>query len=425
MSIETHFNDIQTNILLELNKANRQILLAVAWLTDETLFNKLCQKADDLVDVQIIIINDEINRNSGINYEKLIKFGGKVYWQENVKTSLMHHKFCVIDSTNVITGSYNWTRRANSNIENIIILKNETQSAKQYYDEFKSLVPRFEEANFFEEGYQSAEYFNTPEKRLSWYNNLPDDVKETFTYYGRSLIWTYDEEGYVILNENLDDNIAAIFKVKELIYSNKSLIHLKHLSNLENLTIHNSQDSDMSPLKNLIRLKELRFSGNKNIINIIPFQKMKKLENLNLSNCNISSLEGIENLLKIKYLELSSNKIKSLKELSMHSKLIDLRLNDNEVYCINPISNNLSLERLEFGNNYLEDLSPLQKCLKLNNITFYNNRVNDLSKIFKLSNLKYIYPYGNPISDQEISLFIKNRKSTFICDFFRNRKSHE
>ena len=67
--------------------------MAVAWLTDEILFDKLCQKADDLVDVQIIIVNDEINRNSGIDYEKLIKptfrdkkqFGWYIYFGNNKK----------------------------------------------------------------------------------------------------------------------------------------------------------------------------------------------------------------------------------------------------------------------------------------------------------------------------------------------------
>lgn len=421
MSIETHFNDIQTNIILELNKANRQILLAVAWLTDETLFNKLCQKADDLVDVQIIIVNDEINRNSGIDYEKLIKIGGKVYWQENLKSSLMHHKFCVIDSTTVITGSYNWTRKANSNIENIIILKNETQSAEQYYNEFKSLVPRFEEANFFEDGYKSAEYFNTPEKRLKWYNNLPDDVKSTFTYYGRSLIWTYDEEGYVILNENLDENIAAVFKVKEMIFSHSNLKYLENLSNLENLTIH-SKASDLKPLQNLINLKKLNAYRN-NIIDLTPLHRMKKLEYLDLSNNNILSLKGLENFKKIKYLKLCYNNITSLVELSNYTKLIDLRLNKNKVSDLSPISKNISLERLDFSDNLVEDLMPLQSCTKLKDIVFYNNNVNDLSGIVNLTFLERIYPYGNPILNEDFTVFIKKRKNTFISDYYRDNKS--
>lgn len=409
MSIETHFNNIQLNILIELNKANRQILLAVAWLTDETLFNKLCQKADDLVDVQIIIVNDEINRNSGIDYEKLIKLGGKVFWQENLNTSLMHHKFCVIDSANVITGSYNWTRKANSNIENIIILKNEIQSAKQYYEEFKSLVPRFEEANFFDEGYKSAEYFNTPERRLNWYNTIPDDIKKTFKYYGQQLIWTRLGDGIVKLNENLDENIAAIFRVKELIYSGSDLKHLENLSNLESLSISSHKKCyDFTPLKNLIRLKSLKV-GENNIYDLTPLCKLKKLERLNLPNNNIMSLKGIENLKKLKYLDISGNNINSLDELFNHTKLTDLRFNRNNVSNLNPISNNSSLERLEFSDNLVEDLEPIRNFLKLKSIAFSNNKVNYLSQKLHFPKLENIWVHGNSLSTEDIFLFKKTR----------------
>lgn len=409
MSIETHFNDIQINILIELNKATRQILLAVAWLTDEILFDKLCQKADDLVDVQIIIVNDEINRNSGIDYEKLIKFGGKVYWQENLSSSLMHHKFCVIDNNNVITGSYNWTRKANSNIENIIILKNEVQSAKQYYDEFKSLVPRFEEANFFEEGYKSAEYFDTPEKRLKWYNELPEDVKENFKYYGQQLIWNYIGDGIVELNENLDENIAAIFRVKELIYSGSDLKYLENLSNLEELSISSHKKiSDLIPLKNLIRLKKLSISEN-NISNLNPLHKLKKLEYLYLRNNNISSLKGIENLKKIKYLDICGNKINSIEELSNLTKLVDLRFSRNNVSNLNPISNNISIERLEFCNNLVENLEPIRNFLKLKSIAFSNNKIAFLNQKLHFPKLENIYVHSNLMLKEDMFLFKKSR----------------
>ena len=39
----------------------------------------------------------------------------------------MHHKFAIVDSNKVITGSYNWTRTGSEvNNENIVITDNET-----------------------------------------------------------------------------------------------------------------------------------------------------------------------------------------------------------------------------------------------------------------------------------------------------------
>lgn len=57
-------------------------------------------------------------------------------------TTLMHNKFCVIDSAAVITGSYNWSRRAQQNSENITVISDHPELARQFIDEFESLVER-------------------------------------------------------------------------------------------------------------------------------------------------------------------------------------------------------------------------------------------------------------------------------------------
>ena len=236
MSTTTHFANIQSVIIKQLLKAESQILVVMAWLTESRIYDVLCLKAQNLVDVQIIIVNDEINQMSGIDYEEIVKCGGKLFWQQSTPNSLMHHKFCVIDRNIVITGSYNWTNKAASNIENIIVLENEVQVAKDYINEFASIVPKFEEANFFDKGYLPAEYFDTPAKRSKWFNALPENVQKTFLYYGTELNDTYDSEGYAIENKNLEDNIAAIFKIKELILcEDVTLEYFRHLSNLEDL----------------------------------------------------------------------------------------------------------------------------------------------------------------------------------------------
>ena len=50
---------------------------------------------------------------------------------------MMHHKFCVIDKTLLITGSYNWTYNAEiSNAENILILRNEAETVNAFHSEF-------------------------------------------------------------------------------------------------------------------------------------------------------------------------------------------------------------------------------------------------------------------------------------------------
>lgn len=72
MSVETHFENIHEEIVSELLKAEKQILVAVVWLTNQGLFDILSIQADNYIDVQVLIVNDEINLRSGIDYEKLV-----------------------------------------------------------------------------------------------------------------------------------------------------------------------------------------------------------------------------------------------------------------------------------------------------------------------------------------------------------------
>jgi phosphatidylserine/phosphatidylglycerophosphate/cardiolipin synthase-like enzyme len=50
----------------------------------------------------------------------------------------MHNKFCVIDLKTVISGSYNWTKKAQYNNESIEV-KHSRQLAEQYATEFIKL----------------------------------------------------------------------------------------------------------------------------------------------------------------------------------------------------------------------------------------------------------------------------------------------
>ena len=51
----------------------------------------------------------------------------------------MHHKFFVIDSRIVVTGSYNWTSgAATRNMENVVVLDSRV-AAREYGREFETL----------------------------------------------------------------------------------------------------------------------------------------------------------------------------------------------------------------------------------------------------------------------------------------------
>ncbi|MRN16955.1 DUF1669 domain-containing protein [Riemerella anatipestifer] len=135
MQTEAVFENIAERIQQEISKAQKSIFIAVAWFTNKNIFNELVNKARNGCTVSLIISNDTIN----LNFEQLLTGKSKVYKIGNGDTELMHNKFCVIDYSTVITGSYNWSYKAESNFENVIITSNDTTLAEQFISEFNSI----------------------------------------------------------------------------------------------------------------------------------------------------------------------------------------------------------------------------------------------------------------------------------------------
>jgi len=139
MSVETHFSNIQSVIIRELNKANRQISVAVAWFTDDSLYNKLEDALRRGIKVNLILNDDDINQFSGLNFENLVNIGAEIYLYDSNEDT-MHQKFCVIDNDIVLSGSYNWTKRAaNRNTENLIVFNNERDTILNFKKQFEEL----------------------------------------------------------------------------------------------------------------------------------------------------------------------------------------------------------------------------------------------------------------------------------------------
>ncbi len=141
---QAFFDDIQEQITYEINKAKKSVLIAVAWFTDREIFNLLCTKASEKIRVELLLTNDRINANSGLDYEQLRSLGGFVTLIGNRKSgkSIMHNKFCVIDAKTIITGSYNWSYQAKQNHENITVIYDDLTLAEQFIEEFKSIKTR-------------------------------------------------------------------------------------------------------------------------------------------------------------------------------------------------------------------------------------------------------------------------------------------
>jgi hypothetical protein len=141
LKVKAYFENIHKIILNYIESANKEIKVAVAWFTDPELFNALCKKAQQGIDIKVILINDQINCGQGkLNFFRLKNYGSQVEFLDVEKFNKMHHKFCVIDESIVITGSYNWTNQARKNDENITVIEGNAQICQDYLDIFSKLL---------------------------------------------------------------------------------------------------------------------------------------------------------------------------------------------------------------------------------------------------------------------------------------------
>ena len=144
MVTQAFFDNIQQTIIGQIQGARHSVLVAVAWLTDPAIFNALCQKAKEGAAVELLLVSDAINLEAApFDHKQLEALGGKVYFMPAQEDgSIMHHKFCVIDGDTVITGSYNWSRKAQRNDENIVVTEDAAELAAQFKKEFSNIKSR-------------------------------------------------------------------------------------------------------------------------------------------------------------------------------------------------------------------------------------------------------------------------------------------
>ncbi|WP_262383908.1 phospholipase D-like domain-containing protein [Hymenobacter lutimineralis] len=147
METEAYFSGIQEIIRREIGLTKYSVHVAVAWFTDPVLFAALLERQRAGVAVALCVTQDEKNINFqpyGLPFGDLEAAGGRVWVVED---RLMHHKFCVLDGRDVLTGSYNWTRKAaQSNEENIVLTTGDPELAHHFLREFRRLTGQTEAA---------------------------------------------------------------------------------------------------------------------------------------------------------------------------------------------------------------------------------------------------------------------------------------
>tara|TARA_Y100000114_G_C11637728_1_gene267671 strand:- start:10 stop:519 length:510 start_codon:yes stop_codon:yes gene_type:complete len=132
-AIEAHFDkDCEKALIGEIEKAKKEIKVAIYSFTRFSIANALKNASKKGVKVQIIWDKTQFGSSEYSEKIKGILEGSKVEVILFEGEQKMHHKFAIIDSETVVTGSFNFTTSASKfNYENLVIIK-ETGVAEKF-----------------------------------------------------------------------------------------------------------------------------------------------------------------------------------------------------------------------------------------------------------------------------------------------------
>lgn len=95
------------------------IWAAVAWFSNEAIYQELLAKKEQGLNIRIIVSQEGSNTNiisklkeNEFDVVVIPRLGNRGY-------NRMHDKFCIIDIDCVMHGLYNWTPTANKNVETL------------------------------------------------------------------------------------------------------------------------------------------------------------------------------------------------------------------------------------------------------------------------------------------------------------------
>ncbi|PEU76271.1 internalin [Bacillus anthracis] len=191
------------------------------------------------------------------------------------------------------------------------------------------------------------------------------------------------------LRESNVTDISAISKLRGLKYvdltsnSIESIHPIGQLENINMLFLRDNKISDLTPLSKIKKIKTLDLIGN-NIKDIQPLFTLSTMKQLYLANNQISDLTGIDRLNNVKLLWIGNNKINNVESISKMSNLIELEISDSEIKDISPLSQLGNLQMLNLEENYISDISPLSTLTNLHEVNLGANEISDVRPVEEL-----------------------------------------
>ena len=179
----------------------------------------------------------------------------------------------------------------------------------------------------------------------------------------------------------------------------QDLTGIQFATNLNHLSIRVNQISDLSPIAQLTKLREIQIDRNPIFNSISHIRDLKNLRHITLTQANISNISALANLTNLISIHGWGNPISDLSPITNLDKLEHIYLPVSHISDITPLSNLTKLKELFLHDCDISDISTLANLTKLEHLTLYGNNISDISPLTNLTNLKTVGIRHNNISD--------------------------
>jgi cardiolipin hydrolase len=113
-----------------------ELLICVFTISDDRLSDAIQRAHRNGLTVRVLSDNDKMD-DRGNDIERLAASGVDVRIDRSPEH--MHHKFMVVDGQTVLTGSYNWTRSAETRNEENLVVLDDPFLAGRFAEEFERI----------------------------------------------------------------------------------------------------------------------------------------------------------------------------------------------------------------------------------------------------------------------------------------------
>ena len=174
------------------------------------------------------------------------------------------------------------------------------------------------------------------------------------------------------------------------------------LANLEEITLDGTLVSDLTPLKGMSNLTNLRLRNTKIAPDLRPLNGLPNLRELDLKNSKVvTDLALLKDLPSLEWLVLEGTGVTDLTPLKGMGRLYHLDLENTKVTDLTSLKGLKELGYLYLRNTKVTDLTPLKGLENLYHLDLRDTKVTDLTPLKDMPNQRHFQLPDKGTHDQE------------------------